>query len=79
MDNRQEEKESLIAQSSLTDVLAANQRDAERYRWLREQHWSESRLCVVEHPKNAVKLGHVCPSLEHLDVAIDEAMKAANG
>lgn len=47
--------------------------DAARYRWLREQHWYDAQLCVVAGPKQAVKLGHDCPSGERLDAAIDAA------
>ena len=56
--------------------LEAMRADAERYRWLRQQHWYEAALCVVVNPKNAVKLGHDCPSLERLDAAIDAARAA---
>lgn len=45
--------------------------DAARYRWLRTQHWHGSALCVVANPKQAVKLGHDCPSMERLDDLID--------
>lgn len=44
---------------------------AERYRWLREQHWDYSSMCVVFNPKTTVKLGTVCPSGIQLDQAID--------
>lgn len=54
----------------------ANEKDAERYRWLRAQHWNDSLLAVVADPKDAVKLGHDCPSLDRLDAAIDAAMLA---
>lgn len=50
--------------------------DALRYRWLRLQHWDEADVACVKRPKDAVKLGHDCPSLERLDAAIDAAMKA---
>jgi hypothetical protein len=50
------------------------ERDAARYRWLREAHWSGSPLCVVADPKNSVKLGVDCPSLGRLDEALDAAM-----
>lgn len=33
--------------------------DAVRYRWLREQHWDSSPLCVVKDPKFALRLGHI--------------------
>jgi hypothetical protein len=48
-------------------------RDAERYRWLREQHWNEADMAVVFYPKKSVKLGFDCPSLDRLDAAIDAA------
>lgn len=86
MDNHQEEKEPLIAQSrageaeaNLSVGLAADKRDAERYRWLRKQHWNEAELCVVARPKDAVKLGYDCPSLDRLDAQIDAAIEVANG
>lgn len=63
----------LSAQAAEVDAMRA---DAERYRWLRQQHWYEAALCVVVNPKNAVKLGHDCPSLERLDAAIDAARAA---
>lgn len=46
-------------------------RDALRYRWLREQHWSESEVAVILDPKVNVKLGTDCPSGERLDNMID--------
>lgn len=49
-------------------------KDAERYRWLRFQHWSGNKIAVVLKPKQAVTIGHVCPSLDHLDAEIDAAM-----
>jgi hypothetical protein len=52
----------------------ADQIDAERYRWLRAQHHSDSTLCVVQNPQDAVKPGKSCPSEEHLDNIIDKAM-----
>lgn len=52
----------------------ALRKDAERYRWLRGQHWNESEMAVVCHPKKGVKLGFDCPSEGRLDSAIDFAM-----
>lgn len=52
----------------------ALRKDAERYRWLRAQHWDTAELCVVMDPKDAVKLGRTCPSGEYLDIAVDDAM-----
>jgi hypothetical protein len=53
--------------------VRALREDAERYRWLRAQHWNESDLAVVRHPKQSVRLGFDCPSAERLDSAIDAA------
>ena len=50
--------------------------DAERYRWLRKQHWSDSQLAVVSSPKENVRLGTYCPSEGLLDAAIDEIMES---
>lgn len=49
--------------------------DARRYRWLREQHWSNSDICCVDEPKQNVRLGGTCPSGDLLDSAIDAAMR----
>lgn len=49
--------------------------DAQRYRWLREQHWSNSDICCVDEPKQNVRLGGACPSGDLLDSAIDAAMR----
>lgn len=51
----------------------AAREDAKRYRWLRDQDWFSSPLAVVHSPKDAVKLGHDCPSRDRLDAAIDRA------
>ena len=40
---------------------------AEMYRWLREQTWFSSPLCVVMNPKQNLKLGSDCPSFSRLD------------
>lgn len=56
---------------SVPDDVARN---AERYRWLREQHWHSSELCCVSKPKSNVRLGGFCPSGDLLDEAIDAAM-----
>jgi hypothetical protein len=39
-------------------------------------NWNADTLCVVSYPKDAVNSGHVCPSMERLDEAIDAAMQA---
>jgi hypothetical protein len=72
-------KARAILRAALTDALKPE--DAlymRRYRWLREQNWDVALLCVVMRPKQAVKLGHHCPSLGDLDAAIDAAMKEPN-
>lgn len=62
----------------MPDLYAQMVKDAARYRWLREQHWNEAPpLCVVTRPKQAVRLGHDCPTLDRLDAAVDAAMGAA--
>lgn len=71
-------KRSYYAEADNSDALRkeceALRKDAERYRWLRSQHWDTAELCVVMDPKDAVKLGRTCPSGEYLDIAVDDAM-----
>ena len=50
------------------------ERDAMRYRFLRECHWNGSPLCVVVDPKKMVKIGADCPTTTRLDDAIDEML-----
>lgn len=61
----------------------ALRKDAERYRWLRAQHWDSSAICCVVDPKVTTKLGAYCPSLDLLDQAVDAGIKlgkeAGNG
>lgn len=45
--------------------------NAERYVWLRAQHWSDNTLAVVKAPKDAVQVGRECPYGALLDGAID--------
>lgn len=61
--------------SRLKFKMESMQKDADRYLWLRNQHWNDSIMCVVIGPKKNVKLGSDCPTLVRLDDAIDEAMK----
>lgn len=56
------------------DVL----KDAQRYRWLREQSWMDN-LCVVDSPKSSVKLGSFYPSQGRLDSLIDTVIDKAMG
>lgn len=55
-------------------VPSANE---QRYLWLREQHWNESKLAVVCDPKESIKLGYDCPSGQRLDEIIDAARASA--
>jgi hypothetical protein len=66
-------RDSILAIITADDMQAVMEleRDAERYRKLRQQQWNESELCVVMRPKEAVKLGYDCPSLERLDAFVD--------
>ena len=70
------EKFCTVSRGELIDRLIKADKDAARYRWLRECHWSESPLCAVVNPKKMVKLGADCPTTTRLDDAIDEAMNA---
>lgn len=58
---------------ALRAKVAALEINAERYVWLRAQHWDTSALAVVSDPKRNVRLGTYCPSEELLDAAIDAA------
>jgi len=51
-----------------------DKRDAQRYRWLRNQHWSDNVVGIVRHPGEVLKLGTVCYSDASLDRLIDEAL-----
>lgn len=57
---------------SIDTSVDVDRRDAERYRKLRACFWHDSPLAVVEHPKEAVKLGYNCPSMEQLDTLVDQ-------
>ena len=56
------------------EQAAALELDAERYRWLRKQHWSGSAISVVSNPKQNTQLGAYCPSEDLLDAVIDALM-----
>lgn len=68
--------EVMTSAAAMLDEQSANAIDAARYRWLRQQHWSDAPMCVVIQPHFAVKLGHDCPAGDRLDDAIDAAMSA---
>lgn len=64
-------------QSERDHLKAENEalrKDAERYRWLREQNWAISEMAVATYPKESIKLGYDCPFGDRLDSAIDAAM-----
>ena len=64
-----------MAWQARSALSASDAVDAQRYRWLREQHWSNSDICCVNKPKQNVRLGGICPSGDLLDAAIDAAMR----
>lgn len=67
------------ALAGYSEMAAALELDAARYRWLRDQHWSEAAVAVVSDPKQNVRLGAYCPSGDLLDAAIDAALKVGAG
>jgi hypothetical protein len=56
------------------ELVAEYKEDAERYRWLRAQHWTDNTIGAVRNPKEAIKLGYDAPSEVRLDEFIDEAI-----
>lgn len=59
----------------LEETIKDLQLAADRYNFLREQQWNTSPIAVVKYPKDNVKLGSDCPSMERLDEIIDVCMK----
>lgn len=49
--------------------------DAQRYRWLRGQHWSDNVIAVVGKPKTTVLVGTECYSGDRLDTFVDERLQ----
>ena len=68
-----------VALRDAVTLLAAERKDAERYRWLRLQDWDTSRLAVVANPRAALKLGHDAPSRDRLDAMIDVHLAEVQG
>lgn len=58
----------------MTEDIEQLRRDAERYRWLRSQHWTHDKL-VVTRPAS-LHLGSLTYTMERLDEAIDKAMQS---
>ena len=48
-------------------------RDAQRYRWLREQYWSEGNVVIVDYSKAVIKPGVQCYAGSALDSMVDRA------
>lgn len=63
-----------MSRGELITLVRKYVKDAARYNWLRQQHWSDGKLAVISAPRWNVKLGAHCPSGEYLDKLIDEAM-----
>ena len=56
--------------------LESLRKDAERYRYLRAQHWHDNTITAVRFPRDAMKLGYDAPSGDRLDDLIDAEMRA---
>jgi hypothetical protein len=52
----------------------ALRKDADRYRWLRQQGWGHRGMCVAE-KSSSIRLGYGILEFEQLDAAIDAARK----
>lgn len=84
MENSLDEKQVAMIGAGFSDLTALSKKlerengelkkDALRYRWLRNQHWDSSNVCVVCDPRETVRLGSDCPSLRRLDALIDEEL-----
>ncbi len=61
-----------VSNPELLPMLIPFIQDALRYRKLRMCHWNTSPMAVVMNPKEAVRLGHRCPSGPLLDMEIDQ-------
>ena len=53
----------------------ADQRDAQRYRWLRQQRWHDGTVAVVRYSENSVRIGTLCYSEGALDEMIDKQLE----
>lgn len=56
-------------------TCASDKLDAQRYRWLRGQHWSDNVIAVVGKPKTTVLVGTECYSGDRLDAFVDERLQ----
>ena len=66
----------VLAIQAIIEENASLRADAERYRWLRAQHWSDNLVAVVFEPKDNVILGSFCPYEDLLDDLIDKEMRS---
>lgn len=61
--------------SELSQPDDADKRDAQRYRWLRRQHWSDGGFIVVQYSEQNIKLGTQCYRERMLDEVIDKELQ----
>lgn len=68
-----------MAEANITVTINVNadefeelRRDAERYRWLRRQHWIDAKVAVITEPRRNVLLGSYLPHGLLLDEVIDK-------
>lgn len=52
-----------------------DKRDAQRYRWLREQRWHDGGIAVVRYSEKNVRIGTSCYSERRLDEMIDKELE----
>lgn len=60
----------------MPDDIEQLRRDAERYRWLRSQHWTNGNLAVIR--TSSLQLGTQTYTAERLDAQIDVAIGSAS-
>jgi hypothetical protein len=75
-DERLREDERKAAEKRMADIetrLAAVEADAERYRWLRSQHWTQDTFCVVR--PGSLGVGAMTFTSDELDARIDGFMR----
>lgn len=60
---------------ALEREVEALRKDAERYRWLRKRHWSDTPPTIVVTNPSGLKLGVMTYSDERLDEVVDAAIQ----